>query len=326
MKWIFTIIFSLFISTLYCQDTKTKVYIFSAVSAQFDPSAATLKGEENIRFGENRISDNQLVHPHVHWIERETYMTSPNSRTTRYKFSEVEYTFDDKEYRELLYNYDELNDDFEGTGRYFREEDQRVYEYAGDREYLMYDFNPEDGQVITLESLNWTGGIPFEVTLDYYDPIELMNGEMRNVLGLICPSEDVPEQYWIEGIGSPLGFLDAPSTCFTDRNTQLRCFFRNDTLLYKDHSIAECWLPSSVNEVVQPEIDIWPNPTNNQIQIETKIPFDKVRVISSIGTQVKEFSGNTSTVNMSDLLSGLYYLQIEQKGQVIAVEKIIKID
>ena len=71
------------------------------------------------------------------------------------------------------------------------------------------------------------------------------------------------------------------------------------------------------NEVA--DIKVFPNPAKDKLIVE--IPFDnaKVKIISSTGAIVKEFvlNRNDNTINISDLVSGLYILSVEdEKGSI----------
>jgi len=268
--------------------------------------------------------ENLLVNPEVHWIELETEMTSPDFRYRRYKFSQALQEFGVQMYRELLFSNDEFGDDFEGTGRYFREVGSRVYEYTDEGDNLLYDFGVEDGQSLTIQDpMGFSSEVTFEVSVNSSFPYTLMNGELRKNIGLLC-GQDEPFEYWIEGIGSINGFLGAYQSCYTDRRTTLMCFFRNDTQLYHVPFLEDCWSSTSTRDLPKMDLDIWPNPTNNEVHIETKVPFDRVRIFSSLGKQVGEYAGEIVTLSMSNLESGMYFIQVEHRGRVLAVRKVVK--
>ncbi len=273
------------------------------------------------------LNNSQIVNPNVHWIERETEMTSPDTRNKRYKFSEAEYDIQGVLYRELLFSDYEVGDEFESTGRYFREADNRIYESLNDNEYLLYDFNVEHGQDLTIHNpiIGYTAS--FQVSLENSDPIVLLNGESRKIIDLICEGSDGPFEYWIEGLGSSSGFLGSYLSCLLDRTTSLQCFYHNDELLYRNPAIEECWMPTSSREISQlKELTVYPNPTKGETFIESGIDYDHIKIFSTSGTLVLALQGRQETIDLSILMNGLYFIRVESNNKMVGFGKVLKID
>lgn len=273
------------------------------------------------------LNNSQIINPNVHWIERETEMTSPDTRNKRYKFSEAEYDIQGVLYRELLYSDYEVGDEFESTGRYFREADNRIYESLNDNEYLLYDFNVEHGQDLTIHNpmIGYTAN--FQVSLEDSDPIVLLNGESRKIIDLICEGSDGPFEYWIEGLGSSSGFLGSYLSCLFDRTTSLQCFYSNDTLIYRNPAIEECWLPTSINEIYQQDqLTIYPNPTKGEAYIGSDIDYDQIKVFSAGGTLVLVLKGRQESIDLSKFMNGLYFIKVEKNNTMVGSGKVIKSD
>ncbi|WP_460218260.1 aryl-sulfate sulfotransferase [Psychroserpens sp. MEBiC05023] len=78
----------------------------------------------------------------------------------------------------------------------------------------------------------------------------------------------------------------------------------------------------SIDEYLVSDIDIFPNPSSNYINISTTTPIDKVVLYSMLGHQVLETT-NLNSIDISALQSGLYFVQIQFGNQQIS-KKIIK--
>ncbi|NQX97778.1 MAG: T9SS type A sorting domain-containing protein, partial [Flavobacteriales bacterium] len=65
-------------------------------------------------------------------------------------------------------------------------------------------------------------------------------------------------------------------------------------------------------------LSIYPNPTANKLEIRNlKSPITNISIIDVTGKTVKTIIGNVSTVNVSELTRGIYFIQIQtEKGMV----------
>jgi len=71
------------------------------------------------------------------------------------------------------------------------------------------------------------------------------------------------------------------------------------------------------------ELIIYPNPTSNQLSIDTDIYIDGISISDVTGKQIKSFIPNSNTINVEDLSDGIYFIKIEGKDQSI-IRKFIK--
>lgn len=74
-------------------------------------------------------------------------------------------------------------------------------------------------------------------------------------------------------------------------------------------------------------VTVFPNPTNNLINIQSTLAFDSITIYDLKGRQLQTISSTTPTltkeINVSNLASGIYYLSI-QSGTSKKLQKIIK--
>ncbi|ASK32246.1 secretion protein [Chryseobacterium sp. T16E-39] len=68
---------------------------------------------------------------------------------------------------------------------------------------------------------------------------------------------------------------------------------------------------------------IYPNPTSDFVTVKNEKIIDKIELSDAEGRKISEFKG-ISTIDISKLLSGVYYLKIDLKNEKTQIKKIIK--
>lgn len=93
----------------------------------------------------------------------------------------------------------------------------------------------------------------------------------------------------------------------------------NETLEHMAEGIlptTDCSL--STNEyVIEKEIKIFPNPTNGQINFNTKYEIGKVTIFNSLGQIVFKKIPNNNSINISYLIDGVYFLRSKTENGFI---------
>jgi len=79
-----------------------------------------------------------------------------------------------------------------------------------------------------------------------------------------------------------------------------------------------------VDEAIDPKLEIYPNPASGRLAVIDDL-IQSVRIIDNQGSLILEATKELHTIDVSDLKSGMYYLQIMYKDGRIARNKIIKI-
>jgi len=77
----------------------------------------------------------------------------------------------------------------------------------------------------------------------------------------------------------------------------------------------------SIDESLQLEFSLFPNPTQNTLFIESQLPIETVKIYNLQGQLIKEVSSNN--IDVSQLSSGLYFAQVTVNGK-IETKKFIK--
>ena len=92
-------------------------------------------------------------------------------------------------------------------------------------------------------------------------------------------------------------------------------------------------LITSINkyQIGEKPIKIFPNPFSNSTTLQTSTKFNNLTlsILNSFGQEVKQFkniNGNSFTFYRENLPSGIYFLHLAQKNELIAIEKVVIID
>jgi hypothetical protein len=263
-------------------------------------------------------SEQKLVNTKVSWTER--YINPPiQEKFNRYKFSKDSIFYKNDYYRELLTSDDDTGNNFQGINRFFREENNRIFEFYLSADMLLYDFNLK-----VLDSIKIPGSTSTfakMVVVEEMDSTILLNGEKRRTFALDCPGFGEVTPIWIEGISSTLGFLSVYD-CDFPVNTTLLCFYKNNSLLYMNPEVNEC-LPSSLIKVQQQPFVLKPNPALDKIEIQGIIQFDRINIFSSSGLKISK-NTNENILDISKLAFGIYIIELESNGKSLGKQKFIK--
>ena len=83
--------------------------------------------------------------------------------------------------------------------------------------------------------------------------------------------------------------------------------------------------------ITEKHINIYPNPFSNSTTLKANTEFKNlnVSVLNALGQKIKQFdniNGTSFTLYRNDLPKGIYFLQLAQKDDFVAIEKVIIID
>lgn len=267
------------------------------------------------------ISEPKLVNDKVSWTEKEVSAFDGSISSHKYKFSEDSIFFSTLYYKELLSSTEQFGSNYTGLNRYFREENNRIYEYNQNQEILMYDFNLNLNDTFNVE--NPLSQITFPITVNIIlDSTLLLNDEHRRTIAMYCKGIEPTLTTWIDGIGSTSGFLSVYNSCAFDINTTLNCFYINDTLAYINPESKGCWTTATSN-VKTVSFSIIPNPSKDKIEIKGEVDFDKINIYSITGIKMKNFQ-KEKIIDVSELRKGLYIIELERKGHSLGKQKFVK--
>lgn len=231
-----------------------------------------------------------------------------------------EIEFEGQTYRELTVLYDELN--YTVPFGLLREEGKKVYlrRYSTAIPHIMeeevyYDFNLQVGDWFSVGDEVEPGFIQVMAI----EEVVLEDGSVRNKYVFnegwgVNPEE--PE-VWIEGIGSLSGIHWRYIPGWTASGfAYLQCYFEDETLLWTD---GECW--DDTEENLSENISLYPNPTNGILYVDAE-NLQKVEVLNLLGQKVQSQGG--STIDLSGLGNGVYFVKVTDEEGRVEVRKVVK--
>ncbi len=173
----------------------------------------------------------------------------------------------------------------------------------------------------TIEKKVWFLNPSTEVLL--YD-FSLSIGDTTELLGLVVDTitEEVINQttrkkywlsngeIWIEGIGSTSGILRRNMMGWSGANFSLLCAYQDEELVYQNPDYNTCYIQTSVKEVEDEAISIYPNPAKEQLFIEGNLNLIKeVRIYDIAGHEVKILPLKARAIDISGLEQGIYFVK-----------------
>lgn len=198
---------------------------------------------------------------------------------------------------------------------YLREEEDKIYRLSKDfqSEYLMLDFKEVDSYLMQTDS--GFGFIESEVIIDSIGISIFPSGqEIETQFMRVLNNQSYGDEALYK-VHQKVGFLN-PGFLFPnigtglcdhfDKAIQYKCFISNqDTINFTERGCFDFNIIDSTNELFEEQIELFPNPTFDQINLpEGYMPL-KVYDIKGIELQVPI---NQNTLDLSQLKNGAYVL------------------
>lgn len=194
-------------------------------------------------------------------------------------------------------------------------------------ERILYDFSLQVGDTVNsvLHDLaNDCLGFGVE-TISLIDSI-LINGNYHRVFYIQGSCADMSLSY-IEGVGSSYGLI-FPNR-FDEKESHLSCTKVNGQAYYPS-STSSCDLVTSITNLdIEISIDIYPNPSNNEINIiipdAEESTANIITLFSPLGQILitEKINNKKNIMDISSLPKGLYVLTISMNEKIF-IKKIIK--
>jgi hypothetical protein len=184
---------------------------------------------------------------------------------------------------------------------------------------VLYDFNLSIGDTVPPSPLNDNGNF-INVVTDI-DSV-FLGGVYRKRFKLDSCWQQL---YYIEGIGSTYGLL-SPTMCPFEAMYNLQCFTKNALTVYPN-STTTCSIVTSINESIQiNRFSIFPNPTTGTLFITTELQSYDISIFNSTGQLIKRknFNSNSTLLDISDLPTGLFLIQISKNNEELYKQTIIR--
>jgi len=206
-----------------------------------------------------------------------------------------------------VYFHENPDPNYNGPGRQYASE-----QFETANEILLYDFGLEVGDTFMINSTN-------PIVVSFIDSA-ILNGNSYKRISFNTLNWWVSDYYWIEGIGSSIGFF--PYYYFFEYGVYLNCFNENGEDFIFDLNGGSSCDDVSQNELALIPVNIFPNPATLEINVKGYNP-GYLKLCDMPGQIVAEAS-NSNKLYLGNLAEGLYVLQLfDKKGNIVKAEKII---
>ncbi len=205
---------------------------------------------------------------------------------------------------------------------------RKVYKIVGGSEMLLYDFSLENSN-----SINQYGNT-FTATVDYV----VVNRGSRKRITLTSIAQYCGEnltQVWIEGVGSDkhpfYPNYGMYNVCSASGGTMVftKCSFQNGEHVFGNPDCSSSIPLGTVeSDITSDAITIAPNPFISELSIESEIAFSgaSLKLYNAVGQVVREISnlsGQRIILSRENLSSGLYFMQLFEKGKLVKSSKVL---
>ena len=260
------------------------------------------------------------------------YYNMTFAKTISYRISPEYISLNGKLYNKVLQqiwddHHQDQDEDLLYQGLLIREESNKVYicfEQQSDKEFLIYDFDAEIGEHYYLPII-LLGGRYSDITefvVTDVDSIDIEGEYVKRIsLSPFGPVDFYEDIQWIEGIGSTSGFIENFAGVDVG-NTDLRCCFQNDKILYKSSQIREnnnnCIYYASIYNIKDNNFAIFPNPAKDRVTLYSPYSKNDIFFVNMEGRTVKyyHFTGYIGELDIHDLESGFYAILIRDDENI----------
>ncbi len=250
----------------------------------------------------------------------------PKPEGITYYFSKETSEINSKKYYELIASSNKFFwFDGQKTSRFFREENQKVYELnPNGTEYIHFDFSLNKGD--TFINKNVVRALKVIDT----DSIIFDDGVKRKRLQLQCLTfPDSDTIMWVEGIGDIENYLFNGTFCsIADATTfyNLRCV-RADRFLgvYLAPWANDCLITATNDEKTDDSITVYPNPAQDVLEIKTDLIIDNIDLFDLSGKHIINNNYNKNKVDISQLQRGIYILTFTTNKNLVINKRVVKI-
>lgn len=197
-------------------------------------------------------------------------------------------------------------------------------------EVLLYDYSLQQGDTFFLDAQGgW--GYDSTLTVDFTDTI-LVDGTWRKRIVFNNGSFFGELRTWIEGIGSQKG-LFFPYMFEFENWCQLVCYEDKFTHWVHPDSVYYCYTGNPIVGLEdrlplkdQGQISIYPNPGSSILFIKTSLPINDIKeiLIYDMHSRKLKQQAFNSFVEISDLLQGMYILELRLKDGGRVTKRFIK--
>lgn len=224
---------------------------------------------------------------------------------------------------------------------YTYEESNVVYYYRLGQFFILYDFNASlnDSWVIAGDEQNPDPSCLDSTGTIYVDSTTTVSINSHNLQGLYINSPSSSSWYMyglaVEKLGCMSYMFPEVNQCLADyyEGGFIRCysdsifgFYQRDTTACDYIYMADAAIPENKNF----DISIYPNPVKDIVSIEITQAWQTgnyhINIYSLLGERLKKIrpEGKTTTIDISDLPDGCYFIEVTNSKKEKTSKKLIK--
>lgn len=226
-----------------------------------------------------------------------------------------------------------------GTVEYLREEGEKIFRLSRnmEEEFLMIDFEEDSSYVMLYD--NGQGIVDTAIVMidsfgiEYAFDGTLLDVQYVKILNNQSYDDDTPYKIY-RGIG----FVEPGFILFPDLGTGL-CDFQDavtlrcvatgqDTVHFTEFDCFELQIISSNHPALPDAINIYPNPANDELFIESTDPSlsgSEWKIMDALGRTIKggKFGMNTAfeKIHTGDMVSGFYFFMTARNSEMIVIQR-----
>lgn len=187
---------------------------------------------------------------------------------------------------------------------------------------LWYDFDLNTGDTIRTDIFPFVGNQYY--TVGSIDSVKVGISYHKRFAINNCTTGSPNPLHFIEGIGSDYGLFSSID-CSFERRDILNCVSQGSKIIYPAQ-LTECQMVGFSFPESKSAIKIYPNPGNGLYHIDGIKEQTRYTVFNVLGkvVLVGDLSKSKNSVDLSDLNSGIYLIQLLQNQQIMRTEKLLK--
>ena len=251
--------------------------------------------------------------------------------TTEYYSFTGDTLIDGNNYKLVYISEDEFHEEWFFFGAFIREENGRVYyrNYSGE-EGLIYDFNLEPGDTVTIN--NPREPSPVLLTLVDIDSVETPGG-YRERWKLTNEDYETPE-YWLRGVGSSSGVINSTSNIFGGMCGLyiLLCALQDEEEIYHNPDYDSCYYDELIvgqeetGTPVVPSYDMRYLASEKTIKLHFSSAEKRTIIITDIQGHLLKKTVNASDkakISLQNQTNGLYVVTVIESGNKPVSRKVM---
>ncbi len=216
---------------------------------------------------------------------------------------------------------------------YLREEDDKIFRLSKNLidEKLMIDFTAQNAYNMTYDAAWFNEEIQTNVVNDSIGIEILPSGKQIELTYQRILSNYSYDDNASYKLSRDIGYIQygllfpdiGTNLCDVYEGINLRCKINgNDTIKLTELDCYETSIISSINQVDEDPILLYPNPANDVLII----PADyEIIVIQNLSGSSMSYTINNTEVDISDFLNGIYFITIKNRnGNQVYIQKVIK--